>query len=87
MGIYELTQVRWKATIQSTAYAPTVDTEDGVRVAALPGMRMWRGVKSAEEIAALAEAAHGRVEVEEAKKEWGRSQEAGVRSQGLMALR
>jgi hypothetical protein len=32
-------------------------------------LRMWRGVKSAEEIAALAEAAHGRVEVEEAKKE------------------
>ena len=27
------------------------------------------GVKSAEEIAALAEAAHGRAEVEEAKKE------------------
>jgi hypothetical protein len=32
-------------------------------------MQMWRGVKSAEEIAAMAQAAHGRVVVEEAKKE------------------
>jgi hypothetical protein len=32
-------------------------------------MQMWRGVKSAEEIAKLAKAAHGRVVVEEAKKE------------------
>ncbi len=31
-------------------------------------MRMWRGVKSAEEIAAMAKAAHGRVEVEESKE-------------------
>jgi hypothetical protein len=31
-------------------------------------MRMWRGVKSVEEIAALAEAALARVVVEEAKK-------------------
>ena len=30
---------------------------------------MWRGVKSAEEIAKMAKAAHGRVEIEEAKKE------------------
>jgi len=32
-------------------------------------MRMWRGVKSAKEIAALAKAAHGRVVIEETKKE------------------
>jgi hypothetical protein len=32
-------------------------------------MQMWRGVKSADEVAALAEAAHERVVVAEAKKE------------------
>jgi hypothetical protein len=57
--------VYWSAFFARPDYQMKIGNGYGGGIAR---MRMWRGVKSAEEIAALAEAAHGRVEVERAKK-------------------
>ena len=58
--------VYWSAFFARPDYQMKIGNGFGGGIAR---MRMWRGVKSTEEIAALAKAAHGRVEVEEAKKE------------------
>jgi hypothetical protein len=58
--------VYWSAFFARPDYQMKIGNGFGGGIAR---MRMWRGVKSAEEIAALAAAAHGRVEVDEAKKE------------------
>jgi len=58
--------VYWSAFFVMPDYRMQIGSGFGGGIAR---MRMWRGVKSAEEIAALAEAALAKVVVEEAKKE------------------
>lgn len=58
--------IYWSAFLARLDYRMKIGNGFGGGIAR---MQMWRGVKSAEEIAALAKAAHGRVVSEEAKKE------------------
>ena len=57
--------VYWSAFFARPDYQMKIGTGYGGGIA---WMRMWRGVKSAEEIAALAEAALARAVIEEGKK-------------------
>jgi len=58
--------VYWSAFFARPEFQMKIGKEFGGGIAR---MQMWRGVKSDEEIAKMAEAAHGKVVVEDAKKE------------------